>query len=341
MPNKTAKNPSIPERAQVIINKAIEDLKLAKNEKTIREIIIYSWQELEKLVPNENSFRKIRKEFRDALKAAFPSRDTTKAKPKGYYRTSAGQTAVEGGDRYEHLSLWYATTNKQRWNIIGDIARTKYFTNLPKLPNNEQSPEQVQPPIKTVEQSIEQPVEQPTQAPLTLEAITLEDLKLDPETAKTVTAALAHSHMSLSDFLQQACKVYAKTVMGRVAQENDDLSIVPTEELKEASKYNTHPGRATELVRRAIKAIKIHNAAATELAYKWAITQTLLQELTGSRPGKVKEILQQFASDIENYNAQLKADYGLDDTKLKYLNRKDKSIQKPDLVTLVPDGLDI
>lgn len=163
---------------------------------------------------------------------------------------------------------------------------------------------------------------------------------LDSQTEEIINNALADSGMTLSEFLHNACRMYAKTLIGRASQVNDDLSTVPTKELKESSKYKTHPGRAVELLKRAIKAIKLHNASATELGYKWGITQTLLAELTGSRPATLKELMKQFATDIDGYNAQLIADYGLDESKARYLNRKDKSIQKPDLVALVPDGLD-
>ncbi len=185
----------------------------------------------------------------------------------------------------------------------------------------------------------QQTVEQP-QLTLTLGSMKLEHLELDHETAERVNAALAHSGMALSDFLKQACSVYSRMVMSRASQVNDDLSAIPTQELLDSVTYKTHPGRAVELLKRSVKAIKLHNAAATEIAHKWGITQSLLVELTGSKPSTLKELMKQFASDIDGYNAQLKADYDLDETKFRYLNRKDKSIQKPDLVVLVPDGID-
>ncbi len=189
-------------------------------------------------------------------------------------------------------------------------------------------------------QSVEQyPVELP-QLTLTLGNMKLEHLELDHETAERVNAALNYSGMALPDFIKQACTVYSKMVTSRASLIHEDLSTVATKELLDSATYKTHPGRAVELLKRAIKAIKLHNASTTELGYRWAITQTLLAELTGSRPSTLKELMKQFATDIDGYNAQLIAAFGLDENKARYLNRKDKSIKKPDLVALVPDGLD-
>jgi hypothetical protein len=323
------------ESTKIIIDEAIAALHFLKTEAEIKDQTLKAWQSLKKLVPNENSFRRIRREFRDAINSAFPPiLDMTKPQPQGYYRTSAGK---RNQDRYEHLALWYATSQAKRWDVVGDVAREEYFKNLPSLPAQESVEQTSQPqeqPVKEI------PVE-PPQPTFTLSDMTLEQLGLDTETEKMVSDTLAHSGMALSDFLRQACKVYAKTVMGRVGQVNDDLSSVPTTALKEEPKYKTHPGRPAELVKRAIKAIKLHNANLTELVYKWGITQTLLQELTGSRPAMVKELMQQFKGDVDDYNARLMAEYGLDETKFRYLNRKDKSVQKPDLAALVPNGLDV
>gem|GEM_PF-4712042 len=224
-----------------------------KTEKESREVINKAWRSLKELVPNKDSFRRTSKQFRDALKNAFPNQD---------------------------------------------------FESLLTQPAKDQ-------PAKPIKQ---QPIESP-QLTLTLSNMTLEYLELDHQTASRVNAALAHSGMTLPDFLKQACKVYSNLVMGRASQVNDNLSTVATEELRDSATYKTHPGRAVELLKRAIRAIKIHNASATEVAYKWGITQTLLAELTGSKPSTLKELMKHFASDIDGYNERLMADYDLDETK--------------------------
>jgi hypothetical protein len=84
----------------------------------------------------------------------------------------------------------------------------------------------------------------------------IEQLELDPETQPTLLSALAQSGMPLPDFIRQAIKVYSKTITGKSQKRGEDLSAVPTDKLLNDPTYSTHPGRAEELTKRAIKAIK-------------------------------------------------------------------------------------
>jgi hypothetical protein len=188
-----------------------------------------------------------------------------------------------------------------------------------------------QPTEQPTEQPIEQPTEQPTEQPIeqpteqsteqvlpTLEDMTIEQLELDADTQQTLENALLQSGMALPDFIRQAIKVYAKTVTGKTRKQSEDLATVPTDKLLNDPTYSTHPGRAEELTKRAIKAIKYYNAL-----------------LTGSRPSTVGKVLEQFKDDIESHNQS----YGLDN----YSNRKrgKPSIEETiNLTELTPDGLD-
>jgi hypothetical protein len=190
---------------------------------------------------------------------------------------------------------------------------------------------------QTTEQATEQPTKQPTEQTITtLNDVTIEQLELDADTQQTLENALNQSGMALPNFIRQAIKVYAKTITGKTRKQSEDLTTVSTDKLLNDPTYSTHPGRAEELTKRAIKAIKYYNAnIATEQADRWCITQSAIALLTGSRPSTVGKVLEQFKDDIESHNQS----YGLDN----YSNRKrgKPSIEETiNLTELTPDGLD-
>ncbi|MBW4591146.1 hypothetical protein G7B40_041225 [Aetokthonos hydrillicola Thurmond2011] len=185
--------------------------------------------------------------------------------------------------------------------------------------------------------------QQKTQEPTTQETITVKNLmnisqlELDTETEKMVEDALNRSKTSLPDFIKKACQVYAKTLVKKAEVSESDLAGVPTKDLLEDKKYQTHPGRAPELTKRAVIAIKKHNASVPETEDRWHITQSAITRLTGSRPAAVAKALEQFQDDIREME-----DLGLN----AYSNRKGKDLEgntreiekEINLVELVPDG---
>jgi hypothetical protein len=249
--------------------------------------------------------------LRKAIQAAFP--DKNEATP-GYYFTKAGKGQVE---RFEHIALWFATTNEERWEVVGDDARNQYHSGF--------SP--------SLETATETKPEATTE--LTLESMQIETLQLDADTQQKVQDALDYSGMSLADFIQKACTIYATTLTGKAKQFDSDLSEVKTQELLSA-KYRTHPGRAREMVKRAIQAIKIHNSEmVSETGDRWHINQTAIQSLTGSKPQTVKEILADYQDDITSHNEN----YEL----TPYLNRKADKRKIEDVIdvaALVPNGIE-
>jgi uncharacterized FlgJ-related protein len=140
--------------------------------------------------------------------------------------------------------------------------------------------------------------------------------------------------MQLPQFIQQAVRVYAKTIMGKTHRHTEDLTTVSTQDLLTGDAYKTHPGRAEVLTKRAIQAIKYYNAnVAAENAFRWCITQSAIAKLTGSKPATIGKILEQYKVEIETHNQT----YGLND----YSNRKrDKKIEDLNFAELVPSGLD-
>jgi hypothetical protein len=98
---------------------------------------------------------------------------------------------------------------------------------------------------------------------------------------------------------------------------------------------STHPGRAEELTKRAIRAIKYFNTnIATEESDRWCITQSAIASLTGSRASAIGKILEQYKTEKDDHNQT----YGLDN----YSNRKPgKKIEEIiNLSDLCPDGLE-
>jgi hypothetical protein len=240
--------------------------------------------------------------------------------------------------KWRHLIFKYLTLNSSDWDAIGDEAREEWKAT--------QSTEQAKPTeqaklteeAKPTEQAKQTQKQKRTSKPKQfLKTMTIQQLELDSETEQTLQDALDHSGMSLEEFIKQAIKVYAKTVVGKSKQQVEDLSNVPTSELLTNTKYKTHPSRAEELTKRAIRAIIRHNTErATENADRWQITQSAIASLTGSRPQSVGEILKQYQSTVDDHNS--KPEYGF----TQYTNRKPgkKITDAINISELVPNGLE-
>jgi hypothetical protein len=230
------------------------------------------------------------------------------SKASGYWYDPRGK---ESEPKWRHLIFKSLTLSTSDWDAVGDEARQEWKSAQPEL----------------------QQTEPPQTSHLT---VTIQQLDLDDETQQTLKEALSQSGMDLADFVKQAVKVYAKTITGKSKKHGEDLSAVSTSELLTDSKYNTHPGRATELTKRTIQAIRIYNTeVATEPADRWMITASAIASLIGSRQSTIKEIMQQFQTSIDENN--LKPEWNL----TPYSNRKpgkkiDQIIQ---LTELVLDGI--
>ncbi|MTJ10795.1 Rho termination factor N-terminal domain-containing protein [Anabaena sp. UHCC 0204] len=370
----------------------IKKLKTLTHEKDIRTVSTkYFDDNLSTLEGRQ--LNETRKALRAAIIEAFPDKN----KPTdGYYFTKSGKGSVE---RYEHLSLWYLSTNTQLRCLSSEELRQHYsnfcaglsednetnkeaiaeylqkVNELDAIPATElrvignkkygvkntgkltkpeliykilqsnpatKTAKEVKPETITEENTVTEitaniPAETKpeTATELTLESMKIETLKLDADTQQKVQDALDYSGMSLADFIQKACTIYATTLTGKAKQFDSDLSEVETQELLSA-KYKTHPGRAREMVKRAIQAIKIHNSEmVSETGDRWHINQTAIQSLTGSKPQTVKEILADYQDDINSHNEN----YEL----TAYLNRKadKRKIEDViDVVALVPNGIE-
>lgn len=260
-----------------------------------------------------NSRKKPLKTVKDVVLNAYP--DTETQEYQYQYLTNKGKGNIE---RHQHLALKYLTLSNEEWDAVGDENRQQW-----KAQQQAEKSEQVQ---QTVE---------PTKKQITLDDMNISQLQLDAETQQMVEGAIAYSGISLADFVRRACQVYARTITGKVKQSVEDLTPVPTEELKSDS-YKTHPLRADELARRAIYALEMHNNNCTEKAQKWHINQTAIQSLTGSKPATIKAILANYQTRLDDHNA--KHDLNPYDNRKGNGRKIDLEI---DLAALVPDGLNL
>ncbi|MFB2838919.1 hypothetical protein [Floridanema evergladense] len=270
--------------------------------------------------------------IRKQIEVKFPKLPATQVKPDGYYFTSTGLGRVE---RFEHLALWYLTENTSRWSVTGDDARREYWQSLPKFGESEASTQLSNTEKKEISN-------QPTLTTEMLESAVIDALGFDEETREILGLAIAHSGLDLAEFIQKAVKTYANTITGKIRRLSEEsLEDISTEELLNNPKYSTYPGRAEEMVRRAINAIKIYNSeVATEPKQRWIITQSLLSELTGSRGSVVQSAMQKYRDDIDSHHQKYPEFFNEDGTLKQYFNRK-RGIDirdEIDLVKLVPNG---
>ncbi|MEA5517299.1 hypothetical protein [Nodularia sp. UHCC 0506] len=274
------------------------------DEATIKELAQSTVESIREAYPdNINSRKKPMTDVRKAVRAVFPA--TKKQEHKGQYFTNSGKGNVP---RYEHLFFQFFTLTTDEYDAVGDDARQQWKE--------------------------QQQVETIAPAP-TAKIMNIAQLELDPDTQKMVEEAIAHTGISLAEFVQKSCAVYSSIVVGKAKMSNDDLTTVSTQDLLSNRVYKTHPNRAEELTRRAIYALENHNNNCTEKSQKWHINQTAIQSLTGSKPATVKEILKGCQQRLDDHNAKHELN--------PYDNRKPgtKLTEVIDLTALVPSGEDV
>jgi hypothetical protein len=287
-----------------IAPKLINELRSLSSEAEIKKIALRYWEEAKSRV-SEGNITRTRTALRKVVGDAFPtivvSENPKLAKPDTHFLTDSQKGHIQ---RYEHYALKYISTKEA-------IA--------------------VEPAVEVALEAVTDPTAKHL---ATLETMDISQLELDASTQKIVEDAIAHSGLSLAEFIKKACQVYAKTIAGKAKQSSDNLSAVSTEELL-SEKYKTHTNRAEELTRRAVYALEIHNDNCTEKSQKWHINQTAIQTLTGSKPATIKKILEVYKNRLDDHNTKHELD--------SYQNRKTdiKINEAIDLINLVPNGLDV
>ena len=282
--------------------------------------------EINKNYESVNSKKNPLSDVRRIVKSVFP--DTSKQEFSYQHFTNSGKGKIE---RWEHLALKYLTLSSNDWDLLGDDNRKNFTESKIETINTE-----TKTMITTVEKpSFEDYLNQFRMLPLG------DDEKYGDQ---TIEDAINATGKSAEDFIKTALLAYSRSVLGK---SRNDLSIVSTHDLMTSPTYLTAQGRAEEIVKRAIRAIKIYNdEIATEPSDRWAITQSALAELTKARPSSIKETLINYQDDLHSYHEKhemLKYNEKEQCWELKStINRKrGKEIKDViNLVELVPDGLE-
>ena len=174
------------------------------DEATIKELAQSTVESIREAYPdNINSRKKPMADVRKAFRAVFPA--TKKQEHKGQYFTNSGKGNVP---RYEHLFFQFFTLTTDEYDAVGDDARQQW--------KEQQQVETVAPA----------PVEAEPAPVATAKIMNISQLELDADTQKMVEEAIAHSGLSLSEFVRKSCQTYSAIVVGKAKMSNDDLTTV-------------------------------------------------------------------------------------------------------------------
>ncbi|NER45853.1 MAG: hypothetical protein F6J92_04030 [Symploca sp. SIO1A3] len=155
------------------------------------------------------------------------------------------------------------------------------------------SSDTITPVPSTLEQS-----ENITRAPSTSTCIDIfSEVGLEGDELAAVRRALGDA--DIKEWIKQAMLQRAKAINALHERLNEDLSLVPSDELMNDKKYRTNPNASRELASRAVRAIKDWNYHQPE--HKWCITNKLISELTGVTPKAIAKVVAGMG--IEDYNA--------------------------------------
>lgn len=309
--------------------KKLDGLTVA-SENSIKDVALDAIKKIREEGETPEQWEKARKSMSREIRKVFPHRETKASCIESgcadcYYHEEKGRKT---DPKWRHLVFKYLKLDSADYDAIGGEQRVEWKA---------QQAQQVEPRS-----------EQPTrQNQLTLENMTIEQLGLVPEVTQTLEKALKQSGMDLTQFVQKAVEVYAKTITGKAEKHGEDLTMVSTQDLMTGDAYKTHPGRAKELTKRAIQAIKLYNSSSQigDNADRWCITPSAIASLIGSKhktiqsfivgekDEKGKWIEGDYAGEVKTHNQT----YNLNG----YSNRKPgKNIKETiDLAKLVPDGL--
>ncbi len=98
--------------------------------------------------------------------------------------------------------------------------------------------------------------------------------------------------------MKQAMLQRANAINALRERLDEDLSLIPSEQLMNEKRYRTNTNATKELVKRAVRTIKGFNAQSPE--HRWCITNKLISELTGNTVKAIAKAVE--GMDIESYN---------------------------------------
>jgi hypothetical protein len=322
--------------------KAAENLKGVTDEDKIEAIALELLREINEGEEDPKKRENARKAISEEIRRVFP-RMKTKAECieekclECYYHDPLGKKVEP---RWRHLVFKYLKLNSADYDAVGGEARAKW-----KAEQAQHSDQVVEAAVQQQTEPVQVTESQVNQKELNLKDMTIEQLGLDTEATQKLEQALKQSGKDLESFIRTAVQVYSNTIVGKSQKHTEDLTMVSTQNLLTDKAYTTHPGRAKELTKRAIQAIKRFNAA-VDPSDRWCITPSAIALLTGSKHSTIQSFI---GKEDKEGNLVMQGDYW-DEVKTHnqtyklngYSNRKPgKKIEEVvKLAELVPSGLD-
>jgi len=233
----------------------------AKNEADVQSACSYIKQAVVESYPDTpNSRRNPMTQIREAIRRKYPVKKTKKQNAQyPYYFTDAGKGRVE---RWEHLAIKYLVED---WNVKTSVSSEKTDTIAP--------------------------------SPLTeTSSLFFTEVGLGGEELAVVKQAIGDD--DVNEWVKQALLQRAKAINALRERFDEDLSLVPSDELMNDKKHRTNPNASRELASRAVRAIKDWNYNQPE--HKWCITNKLISELTGVTPKAIAKVVEGMG--IDDYN---------------------------------------
>lgn len=242
-----------------------EEITFAQSEDDIRSACETFKRVVSECYPDTpDSRRRPMSEVRKAIRERFPAKESTDLNaPFPYFFTEDGKG---GNKRWEHLAIKHL---KEEWNPQKDWS------------------------------DIENPSETTEVINTGAELNIFDQVGLSDEDLAIVKEAIGDA--DIKEWVRQAMLQRANAINALRDRLDEDLSIVPSEDLMTNKKYRTNPVACRELTSRAVRAIKSYNAQAPE--HKWCITNKLISELTGNTVKAIARAVE--GMDLESYNKSM------------------------------------
>lgn len=246
------------------INCATEEEHIQRACEEIKEAVVSSYPH------TPNSRRKPMAEIRKAIRGRFPAqggKSEHEGVPFPYYFTNSGKGSIP---RWEHLAIKHLG---EEWN--------------PKSPEFESGSDNIE-VVKAEETSM-----------VDTDLDILGQVGFTSEELETVKEAIGDA--DITEWVKQAMLQRANAINSLRNRLDEDLSMVPSQELMENKKYRTSPIACRELTSRAVRAIKAFNEQSPE--HRWCITNALISELTGNTVKAIAKAVE--GMDLESYNKMM------------------------------------
>src|SRR3569832_715931 len=281
-----------------MIPQFITRLEQAKSEQEIQSVCQEIYSAVVERWSNESTRRKPMSEIRKAVRERFPVKlvDAEIEAESPYFYTASGKRRdVEKNilnHRLEHLAIKYLS---EEWNVKPEAVEPEFV-----------KPEVVEPEV--VEPEFVKPEKPENDAQVVKEeSVQMVNANLDildyvglgDEEMEVVKQAIGDA--DLKEWVKQAILRRANSINALRDRLDEDLSMVPSQELMEDKKYRTNPVACRELTIRAVRAIKDFNAQSPE--YRWCITNKMISELTGNTAKAIARAVE--GMDIDSYNQSM------------------------------------